>query len=131
MQKRERRWVRGRALSAKERATIAAACERFIYGALKPRFLPEICPTEFNYPVDILGKWHGGKYRFIERFRSDRDEAGPFEFDAPFARIEYRGPDRFDVWWMRHTGTWWPLYRSVPLAEALRLIETDGILRPS
>jgi hypothetical protein len=32
---------------------------------LKPRFLPTIRPTQFNYPIDILGKWHGNHYRFV------------------------------------------------------------------
>jgi hypothetical protein len=37
---------------------------------LEPKFLPGIKPTEFNYPIDILGKWRGGNYSFIVRFRS-------------------------------------------------------------
>jgi hypothetical protein len=27
-----------------------------------PRFLPTINPTQFNYPIDIRGKWHGTSY---------------------------------------------------------------------
>ncbi len=42
---------------------------------LKPRYLPRIEPTSFNYPVDIYGKWHGNKYRFIQPFRSDHPDA--------------------------------------------------------
>jgi hypothetical protein len=38
---------------------ITVACQRFIDEFLKPRFLPVICPTEFNYPIDILQvAWH-------------------------------------------------------------------------
>jgi hypothetical protein len=40
------------------------------------------------------------------------------------------GPDRFDIHWMRHTGKWWRLYTGVTLAEALRTLETDGVLHP-
>ena len=69
-----------------EKAAITAACEQFIAEVLKPRFLPEIRPTPYNYPIDIFGKWHGGKYRFIQRFRSDHPDAIEPEFDAPFAR---------------------------------------------
>jgi len=51
-----------------EKSVITKACETFIAGVLKPRFLPEIRPsTKFNYPIDIYGKWHGNKYRFITR----------------------------------------------------------------
>jgi hypothetical protein len=40
---------------------IIAACEGFITDVLKPRCLPEIRPTEWNYAVDILGRWHGNR----------------------------------------------------------------------
>ncbi len=113
-----------------EKAAITAACERFIAEVLKPRFLPRIEPTCFNYPVNIYGKWHGNKYRFIQRFRSDHPDAITPEFDAPFARLEYVGRDRFDLSYYRHTGEWLCLYRSVPFAEALKLIESDGHLHP-
>jgi hypothetical protein len=49
---------------------------------------------------------------------------------------EFRPPsppnarDRFDIHWMRHTGKWWRLYTDVHLAEALRILETDGHLHP-
>ena len=57
----------GHTPSEGEKHAISQACEAFIKDVLKPRFLPEIRPTQFNYPVDIFGKWHGGKYRFIQR----------------------------------------------------------------
>jgi hypothetical protein len=128
-------WVRvrskaGQKLSEPEKVAITATCERFLAEVLRPRFLPEIRPTSFNYPVAILGKWHGNKYRFLQRFRSDAPEALEPEFEAPFARLEYVGRDSFDVSWHRHTGEWFCLYRSVSLIEALRLIESDGHLHP-
>ena len=133
MRKRRGAWVREpvRVLpSEREKVEIIAACDRFVAEVLKPRFLPEIRPTEFNYPVAIYGKWHGGRYRFIQRFRcGSRDVIEP-EFEHAFTRLDYVGPDRFDVMWYRHTGRWWRLYRSVSLKEALRSIERDGHLHP-
>ena len=123
----ERRWVFvGRKPSAPEKLSIARTCEGFIDQVLNPRFLPEIRPTEFNYPIAIFGKWHGSKYRFIERFRSGFADALSEEFDAPFARIEYVGRDRSDLSYLRHTGEWLCLYRSLSLAMALKTIEDDG-----
>lgn len=114
-----------------EKHAISQACEAFIEDVLKPRFLPEIRPTEtFNYPIDIFGKWHGGNYRFIQRFRSDLEDAVEPEFDSPFARLGYVSPDRFDLSYFRHTGQWWTVYRGVSLAEALSLVETEGIFHP-
>ena len=48
-----------------EKHAIISACEAFIRDVLKPRFLPEIRPTEWNYVVDIRGAWAAGLYRFM------------------------------------------------------------------
>jgi hypothetical protein len=82
MAKPQRRWVWVKALAPAEKAEIAAACERFITKVLKPRFLPEVHPTRFNYPVDILGKWRGNKYSFITRYRSGFSDNLDEEFDS-------------------------------------------------
>jgi hypothetical protein len=55
-----RRWVWAPKLvrvlpSEIEKVKIIATCEKFVAEVLKPRFLPEIRPTEFNYPVAIYG----------------------------------------------------------------------------
>jgi hypothetical protein len=131
----KRRWVwapkRVRVFPSEvEKVKIIATCDKFVADVLNPRFLPEIRPTEFNYPVAIYGKWHGSRYRFIERFRSDSRDAIEPEFEHAFARLDYVAPDRFDVMWHRHTGQWWRLYHSVSLLEALRSIEQDGHLHP-
>jgi hypothetical protein len=121
-------------LTPTDKAAIAARCERFIAEILKPRFLPEVRPTEFNYPVDITGKWRGSKYSFITRHRSGFPDNLGEEFDAPFTRLdhayEHAAEVRFDVMWRRHTGQWWRLYSAVSLDEALRSIETDMFLQP-
>jgi hypothetical protein len=133
MPKRERRWVRVKAFTPGEKAAIAVACEGFIAGTLKPRFLREIRPTPFNYPVDITGKWRGSKYSFITRYRSGFAENAGEEFDAPFTRLDHVeeciAETRFDVW-HRHTGQWWRLHCSLTLEEALRLIEIEPMLQP-
>ncbi|UZE49930.1 DUF3024 domain-containing protein [Rhodopseudomonas sp. P2A-2r] len=117
-------------LSETEKALITATCQRFIDEVLKPRFLPIICPTQFNYPIDIIGKWQGHRYRFIQRYRSGQPETDGEDFDAPFTRLDWISRDRFDLQWHRHTGTWYRLHRGLSLAEALKTIETDGILHP-
>lgn len=135
MPKPQRGWVRVNSLTAQDKAAIAAACERLIAGTLKPRFLPEIRPTGFNYPIDILGKWRGNKYSFITRYRSGFPENAGAEFDSAFARLDHvavtLGETRFDVMWHRHTGQWYRLHSSVPLAEGLRLIAREPLLQPT
>jgi hypothetical protein len=113
-----------------EKALVTAACERFIDEVLKPRFLPTIRPTQFNYPVAILARWHANRYRFVQRYRSGFPENLGEEFDSPFTRLDWVSRDRFDIQWHRHTGTWFCLYRDLSLAQALKTIETDGLLHP-
>lgn len=113
-----------------EKFAIVGACESFIREVLKPRLLPEIKPTESNYVVDIHGAWTAGRYRFMRRYRSGFPHNRGMEFDRPFARIDRMGQDQFDIHWMRHTGTWWPLHSGKTLAEALRIIATDPVLCP-
>jgi len=116
--------------SDSEKTAITAACDEFIANVLVPRFLPEIRPTKFNYPVAIYGKWHGNKFRFFQRFRSDRGDAIEPEFEVPFVRLEFVGHDRFDISYYRHTETWFRLHWNLSLREAIRLIEDDGLLHP-
>lgn len=134
MAKRQWVWVRVKALSKDEKRDIALACERFIAETLKPRFLPEIRPTEFNYPVDIFGKWRGNKYSFITRYRSGWPDNTGEEFDSAFTRLDHVeeciAETRLDVMWHRHTGQWWRLHSSVTLEEALSLIGTTPHLSP-
>ena len=115
MARRKGIWVK--MLAADDKATIAARCERFIAEVLKQRFLPEIRPSQFNYPIDIVGKWRGSNYSFITRYRSGFPDNLGEEFDAPFTRLdhayEHTAGVLFDVMWRRHTGQWWRLYSAV------------------
>lgn len=128
----KRAWVR--ALRDKEKSAIAGRCGRFVREELKPRFLPQIRVTEFNDPVDIFGKWRGGKYSFIERFRSGFADNLGEEFDEAFTRLDHREDclteTRFDVMWRRHTGRWFLLHAALTLEEALERVRTDELLRP-
>ena len=113
-----------------EKARITAACERFIADTLKPRFLPQVSPTAFNDPVDILGRWHGHRYRFIQRYRSGFPDNAGEEFDAPFTRPDWTAPDRFDVLLHRDTGQWWPMFSEMSLDECFALILATPPLQP-
>ncbi len=134
MVKRRGQWLQVRGLSAEEKAAVAISCERIINGLFRPRYLPEIRPTPLNYPGDIFGRWRGNKYSFVVRYRSGFPENAGEEFDQAFTRLdhieEWAEQHRFNVMWYRHTGQWWRLHGNVSLAQALRLIETDGLLHP-
>ena len=114
-----------------EKAAVDVACEKFLAEVLRPRFLPEVRPSaRFNYPVAIDGKWHGNKYRFFTRYRSDNSSSLTEEFDAPFARLDYVSRNCFDLMWHRHTGEWFRLFERLSLTEALHRIEADAFFQP-
>ncbi len=121
----KRVWVK--VLTADEKAVIAARGEQLIADKLKPLYLPAVRPTEFNYPVDMLGRWRGSKYSFIVRFRSGWPDNLGKEFDAGYARLDHVEESiqelRFDVMWHRHTGQWWRLHAALTLDEALAEVE--------
>lgn len=122
--------MRPSTLSPADKAAIGITCQEFIDTVLRPRFLPTITPTPFNYPIDIQGKWHGAKYSFLQRYRSGFSDNGGEEFDAPFVRIDWIRPDRFDVQWHRHTGQWFRVYQDLPLKAALDAIISSEFLHP-
>ncbi|SRR5260370_37710330 len=70
-----------------------------------------------NYPIDILGKWHGNRYRLVQHCRSVQPETLGEEFDAPFTSSGWISRDRFDTQWHRHTGTWFCLHRGLSLVR--------------
>lgn len=133
---RPRQWVRTTEAIAPvppdtvEKAEMIAACEALIRDYFKPRHLARIVPTEFTYCVDIHGAYAGGRYRFIQRYRSGFPETLGEEFDAPFARIDRVGKDTFDLYWMRHTGKWWRLHANLTLEKAIETLRADGLLQP-
>jgi hypothetical protein len=111
---------------SQEKIAISTACDSMIAAVLLPKYLPEVTPSEFNYPIAIYGKWHGNKYRFITRYRSDQPHSITPEFEAPFARLDYVSRNRFNLSYYRHTGEWCCLFRWITLNEALALI-ADGV----
>jgi hypothetical protein len=134
MKRQPARWVRVRPLEAEEKARIGAACESLIRDVLRPRFLPEIRPTQWNYPVELKGKWRGSKFSFITRYRSGWEDNKGEEFDSAWARFDHDEESveelRFHIMWHRHTGQWFCLHRSVLPEDALRLMLDDGHLHP-
>lgn len=112
-----------------EKVAITMACEALIASYLKPAAMPTTIPKDHNYPIDVYGKWLGNKYRFLIRMKTVFENSTVPEFDWPVARLEYVAHDRFDLSWHRHTGEWRTVFEDIPLAEALRLIETEPYFR--
>ena len=106
--------------NAREKEMIVSACETFIAEVLKPRFLPQIRPTEWNYVIDIHGAWAAGAIPLHAALPIGHGAQSRVRNSTRHSPVSTAwGPDRFDIYWMRHTGKWWRLYVGVTLAEAL------------
>ena len=70
----------------------------------------------------------GRGLQFIQRYRSGFPENLGEQFDAPFARLDWISPDRFDIQWHRHTGEWFRLHRGLTLVKAIETLGSNGIL---
>jgi len=109
------------------KAAIGIACQAFIDQVLKPRFLAEVRPTEFN----IDNPWAVARpHRFIQRYRSGFVDNPAGNSMRPSPASKYIAGNRFHLSYLRHTGQWHCLYWEVSLSQALSLIETDGLLHP-
>ena len=98
---------------------------------LKPQHiqpLPE--DPQFNYLVDLYGKWRGSYFYFCSQYACPGSNAiAPF-FDDKFARLEYIGGDRFNLSFLRHTGQWVEIYPNQSLEECLAAVRDDPWFHP-
>src|SRR4051812_36190944 len=109
---------------------LTSPCHTFIKDGIKARLLPDIQPTQSNYPFDNHGKWRGTLYRFHQPNRSGFPDTLNEAMDSPFEALGWVARDRFDIQWYRHTGAWHCLYRGLSLTDALNTIETVPVLHP-
>ncbi len=79
--------------------------------------LPENVNDQFNYLVDIYGRWRGRYFYFCGKYHSPGPNAISPEFETKFARLEYMGNDSFNLAYMRHTGQWFELFQDQTLEQ--------------
>jgi len=100
--------------------------DSFIQSILKPEHIkapPK--DSDFNYLVDIYSKWYHSYFYFCATYRCPFPDAISEFFEARFARLEYKGNDRFGLSYMRHTGQWVEIYYDLTLEECLECIKSE------
>ena len=97
-----------------------------IESVLKPEHVKPLAADEqFNYIVDITSRWHWNYLYFCAKYRCPAPECITEFFEVKFARLEYRGPYRFNLSYMRHNEKWFELYQGMPLEERLEAIAEE------
>jgi hypothetical protein len=95
---------------------------------LKSNLQPLEEPQQFNQIVDITTKWRGNQFYIIQKYKCPTNGNYYKEgFDAPLARLEFYGVDRFNISVQRHNGQWMdlPMYANSTTAQVIEAIKTD------
>lgn len=110
---------------------VQTRANQLIESALKPKFIEKPPPNpQFNYLVDIFGKWHQNYFYFCSTYHCPGPHAISPSFEMGFARLEYVGPNQFNLSYMRHTRKWWEVEQGLTLEEGLREIVENALYQP-
>ena len=110
---------------------VATKANELVESFLKPAFVkPPRKNWRFNYIVDIYTKWYRSYFYFCSKYACPGPNAlAPF-FESRFARLEYVGPRRFNLSFMRYTGEWVQIYADMTLDKCLASIRQDPWFQP-
>ncbi|MFM7590698.1 MAG: hypothetical protein ACKO85_02800 [Isosphaeraceae bacterium] len=103
----------------------------FVETILKPEFVKSRpLEDEWKYLSDITAKWHGSFFYFCSIYTCTGPNALAPGFESKFARLEYKGEDKFSIAFFRHTGQWWELGSGLSLEDCFSMITDDSFLQP-
>ncbi len=113
------------------RQEVSEKANALVETLLKPKFIKPPSPDErFNYIVDIFTKWFRGYLYFCATYHCPGPNATSPSFETRFTRLEYAGPDRFNLAYMRYTEQWQEVYRDLSLDECLESIREEAFFWP-
>ncbi len=134
MPKRQKRWVYvppKAAISNTLKSEVTTKANELIDSVLKPAHIkPPPDNPQFNYIVDIYGKWYHSYFYFCAKYCVPGPDALVPDFEAKFARLQYAGNNLFHLSFLRHTGEWVQLYSDLPLDECLTAIRDEPFFFP-
>lgn len=123
------------------KAEIDLKTNQFVVAELDKQYVqnafPPLKPTN-NYITQIYTKWHGRYFYFCAQNASPGRHMPFPTFESKFARLEYTGPLRFNLAYLRHTRTWFEVGNGLNLDECFAWIKygvefhlSNGIPAPS
>src|SRR5438876_12254217 len=84
------------------KSEVTTKANELIETVLKPRYIqPPPENPQFNYMVDIYGKWYRSAFYFCTTYCVPGPDAIVPSFEAKFARMQYAGNQRFQLSFMR------------------------------
>jgi hypothetical protein len=105
---------------------VSTQANELIETVLKPKYIqPPPENSQFNYIVDIYGKWYHKAFYFCAEYHVAGPNPIEPSFEAKFARMQYAGNRRFHLLFMRHTGQWIQLYTDLTVGEYIETVRDD------
>ncbi len=105
---------------------VTTKANELIETVLKPKHVqPPPENPQFNYIVDIHGKWYHKAFYFCAEYRVAGPNPIEPSFEAKFARMHYAGNRRFHLSFMRYTDQWIQLYTDLTVDECIETIRDD------
>ena len=85
---------------------VTTKANELIEAELKPKNIqPPPENPQFNYIVNIYGKWYQKAFYFSAEYRVAGPNPIEPSFEVKFARMQYAGNNRFHLSYMRHTAS--------------------------
>ena len=113
------------------RAEIESKARNLIEFKLKKEHIKGKNPTnDYNYIADIYFKWIGNRFYLCSKYNCPSPRAISPSFESKFARLECISNNKFQLFFMRHTGQWINLYQDISLEKAFKAIMEDPYFRP-
>ena len=118
-------------VSDSTKADVQNKANELIESFLKPEFVkPPPEDAEWNYIVDIYGKWYRSYFYLCAKYRCPAPNCIAEFFETKFARLEYAGDGKFNLAYMRHTEQWFETDQELTLKECLERIREDSLFQP-
>ncbi len=112
-----------------EKIKIESQCQPLVE-KLKSIYISKNPNKEYNYLINIYIKWYRGYLYFCGKYKSESPSRIVDEFDDKFVRLTIIKKDKFDISYMRHTGTWNLIVWGLTLTECLETIEANPTFHP-
>lgn len=129
-----REWIynpKPRDVPQKLKLEIEAKARNLIDSELKKKHIKGKNPdNDYNYIVDIYYKWIGKRFYLCSKYNCPSPNAISPSFESKFARLEYISDNKFQLFFMRHTGEWIKLYPDISLEKAFNAIKEEPYFAP-
>src|SRR5260370_35989953 len=134
MSKKQSSWMFGTPRSKPTRggvpeavkAEVSTKANDLIETVLKPQHIqPPPDHPQFNYIVDIFGKWYRRSFYLCATYCVPGPHAAVPHFEVKFARMEYSGSQAFHLAFLRHTGQWVELYTNLSVDDCFAAIRDE------